>query len=116
MTLQNRLLLAQYSRRALDLLRKRLAVGPVASPRVQGSVLAQLEWLTDFAEGRNEERARLADLGFGVHLAKGDINTSDSELDEALYAAAHAADIYAGGLKIEAVMPPNTSLERTRDR
>jgi hypothetical protein len=111
-TLRNRQLLAKYSRRALELFRKRIALGPVASARAQASVLAQLEWLTDFAEGRNEQRSRFKDL---VFFAKEDADTGDSELDEALYAAGLAADFYVSGLKIDAMMPPNTSFERTRE-
>jgi hypothetical protein len=78
-------------------------------------VLAQLEWLTDFAEGRNDERHRLGDLGFGVHLAKEDMDTSDVELVAALNAAAWAADVYGRGLKIAVFVPADTASGQTRE-
>jgi hypothetical protein len=117
---QNRQLLAQSARRALELFRVRIAAGPVAIPQIQESVLAQLEWLTDFAEGRNEERARLGQIMFGLYVGREEIDPSDRELNDALSKAFSAATIYGRGLKIDpnavSPMPPNTSLERTRER
>jgi hypothetical protein len=118
-TSQNRALLAQASRRALELFRQRVAENPVATPEVQNSVLAQLEWLTDFAEGRNEERNRLSRLVFGTYVAKEELNPDDHELNDALTKAFYAATTFSRGLKIDpnsvAAMPPNKSLERTRE-
>jgi len=116
MTSQNRQLLAQYARRALDLLHRRLSQGPIAIPQIQESIVAQLEWLTDFGEGRNEERSRLFDLNFGGYLAKEETCLEDSgELAGAIHQAFYAASIYALGLRIDSFMPPNISLERSRE-
>lgn len=116
-TQKNRELLAQTARRALELVRRRIAANPVAIPEIQNSVLAQLEWLTDFAEGRNEERARLSRLVFGVYVAKEEVDPDDRELNDALSKAFYAATTYSRGLMIDpnvvGAMPPNTSLERT---
>ena len=119
MTTQNRELLAQTARRALELFRRRIAASLVAIPETQNSVLAQLEWLTDFAEGRNDDRTRLSSLVFGVHVAKEEVGPDNHELNDALSKAFYAATTFSRGLKIDpnavGAMPPNKSLERTRE-
>lgn len=116
---ENRQLLAQASRHALELFRTRIAAGLVAIPQIQESILAQLEWLTDFAEQRNDDRARLAKLMFGVYVAREELNPDDRELNDALSKAFYAAETYSRGLKIDphvvSPTPPNTSFKRTRE-
>ena len=116
MTSPNRQLLAQASRQALDLCRRAIAVRPIAVPQIQESVLAQLEWLTDFAEGRNDDRARLGEMVFGHYVARDEISSDDGSLIDALHNAFYAASTYRRGLKIDpstlSAMLPNPSLER----
>jgi hypothetical protein len=92
---------ADIARKALELCRDRMKHNPnIAVPGMLESILAQLEWLVAFFEGRNSERNRLHTLVFG-HYAAREIDERDEEFVQALHNASYVASRTASGLKID---------------
>jgi hypothetical protein len=92
---------AEIARNALQICVERIdSRAPVALPSILESTKRQLEWLVAYFEGRNTDRAKLKTLVFG-HYAAREMDESDAEFVNALFAAAYVADITASGLKIE---------------
>ena len=69
-------------------------------PAIYNSVIAQLNWLVDFFEGKSEERNKLKDLTFG-HYAVRELDPREIELVEALNKAFYVATRTKEGLKID---------------